>query len=250
VYRSPVGWAVDAYSRFMHNNPTWMLPGRGKLCAVRLRSMADPVWIRLGSSDTAVVSEIAEHDEYSWILPYLEGSIETIVDLGGNCGITMRFWGEQIPSLKHIIVVEPDSDNMRAILRNSDAMKTRPILVEACVVARHRPVSLRRGKSATAFFMTEGCAGETLRTITIEDLVAYLPADSIIDLLKCDIEGAEQEVFQSCGQWIRRVRNMVVEIHGNYSGDHLKHDILRGSRNFVRVVESPYRTGVFGFFDS
>jgi len=248
TFRTPYDWAADAYGRFLHNYPRFPLPGRGTLCPIHLRSLPKPLWIRLGSSDPAIVSEIAERDEYGWILPRISGPIRNIIDLGGNFGLSMRFWDARISSIDRLIVVEPDPDNMRAIRKNSEAMCSAPILVEACVVGWHRQVHLRRGHSESAFSMEDGECGECIRTVTVSDLLSQLADDAVVDLVKCDIEGAEKEVFASCGTWIHKVRNMVIEVHGDYHVEDLKRDIEQAGARFSRVTPSPHRPGVIGFF--
>jgi hypothetical protein len=47
--------------------------------------------------------------------------------------------------------------------------------------------------------------------------LAGIPSTQEIDLLNCDIEGAEAELFGDCSSWIKRVRHMVVELHLPYT---------------------------------
>lgn len=250
MYRTLSGWATDTYSRILHRHPNWPLPGRNALHAVPLKLFAAPVWIRLGSSDTSVLSEIAQYHEYDWIFPELKAPIRTVIDLGGNCGITMRLWAERFASLKQLFIIEPDKDNIRVLRRNAESLTHRTQLIKACIVATHRPIRLERGKSATAFTMKNGTDGETIATITMEDLLGQIPQNDSIDLLKCDIEGAEQELFANCSSWLYRVRNMVVEVHGEYTTAHLRQAVSAAQGSYRRILESPYRTGVIGFFSS
>jgi hypothetical protein len=46
-----------------------------------------------------------------------------------------------------------------------------------------------------------------------------------VDLLKIDIEGAEREILSTRNEWLRSVRLIVIELHGNYSVEDLKRDI-------------------------
>jgi hypothetical protein len=109
-----------------------------------------------------------------------------------------RLWPARISSIERLIVVEPDPGNMRAIRKNVEAMRSAPVLVEACVVGRHRQVHLRRGRSESAFSMEDGAFGECIRTVTFSDLLLQIADDAVVDPVKCDIEGAKKEVFASC----------------------------------------------------
>jgi hypothetical protein len=60
-------------------------------------------------------------------------------------------------------------------------------------------------------------------------------ADREIDLLKCDIEGAERELFSECAEWIQRVRTIVIEIHAPYTVDAMGEDLRRAGAAFEVV---------------
>jgi hypothetical protein len=51
--------------------------------------------------------------------------------------------------------------------------------------------------------------------------------------LKCDIEGAKRELFSDCRAWIGRVRNISIEVHGDYTRQNLMQDLARNGANFV-----------------
>ena len=54
--------------------------------------------------------------------------------------------------------------------------------------------------------------GAEVDVLTMNRLSAVAGLDRI-DVLKCDIEGAEAELFADCRSWIGRVGAMVVECH-------------------------------------
>jgi hypothetical protein len=60
-----------------------------------------------------------------------------------------------------------------------------------------------------------------VRAITIEQIIAQYAITGQIDLLKCDIEGGETELFAHCDSWIHRVGTAVIEVHGRFSVDDL-----------------------------
>ena len=61
--------------------------------------------------------------------------------------------------------------------------------------------------------------------LTLADILQASDFEGEIDLLECDIEGAEKEVFASCSAWIHRLRNLLIEIHGGYTADGLLRDL-------------------------
>jgi FkbM family methyltransferase len=57
--------------------------------------------------------------------------------------------------------------------------------------------------------------GVLVPAITIEELCSK-NGISNIDLLKLDIEGAEEQVFEN-GRFLSRTQKIIVELHGQYS---------------------------------
>ncbi|EQD71394.1 methyltransferase FkbM family, partial [mine drainage metagenome] len=89
---------------------------------------------------------------------------------------------------------------------------------EVCVVARQRQVHLDRSGGDWAIRITDENTGTpAVEGITVEELLARCNAPETIDLLKCDIEGAEAEVFADCSAWIGRVHYLIIEVHPPYS---------------------------------
>ena len=61
---------------------------------------------------------------------------------------------------------------------------------------------------------------------TVPDILSETHlADAQIDLLKCDIEGTEAEVFHGAPKWLQRVRAIVAEVHAPYTSDALAADV-------------------------
>lgn len=54
-----------------------------------------------------------------------------------------------------------------------------------------------------------------------------------MDLLKCDIEGAEAEVFANCADWIERIRWLMVELHPPYDKRKCLADLERNGGRFI-----------------
>ena len=83
--------------------------------------------------------------------------------------------------------------------------------------------------------MTDEPLGESVPVITMNELVESHLTHETIDLLKCDIEGAEKELFQNCADWIWRVRNIVIELHFGYSCKDFYRDLERAGWAFKEI---------------
>jgi len=77
-------------------------------------------------------------------------------------------------------------------------------------------------------------AAEAVPAMTLLHVLerAGIAPTTSIDLLKCDIEGSEREVFADCASWISRVRNLIIEVHGDYTPDQFMEDLRRAGGRF------------------
>lgn len=237
---------MSIYNRAMIHAPRLHLPGNRKIKRVRLANSQRDILVRLGSSDWYAMEEVFIHGEYQRLTSQLR-SVNTIVDLGVNVGMSLRLWQTVYPDAR-VLGVEPDPGNVEmARLNIGDAPNVR--LVQACVASRPRKVRLDRSISEYAFRMVERGNGsgntEAIDALTLPQLLDDAQFDGEIDLLKCDIEGAEAEVFGDCAEWIGRVRNMVVEVHTPYTAERLLEDVSRaGSSLRAYHVESKGSFGI------
>jgi hypothetical protein len=81
--------------------------------------------------------------------------------------------------------------------------------------------------------------------LTVTQICERAGIDGQIDLLKCDIEGAEEELFDECAPWIGRVRYMAVEVHEPYTRQKLVTALKSAGANIKWVgYEDKGPTGV------
>jgi hypothetical protein len=68
----------------------------------------------------------------------------------------------------------------------------------------------------------------------MDAVVAELGSETV-DFLKCDIEGAEREVFEAAGDWLAGIGVMSVECHSPFAPEELV-DLLRARELSVDVL--------------
>ena len=229
-------WLLHLYNRVLRRFPHLPLPRRGAVVAVRLSGQLDKFFVRLGSTDLLVLDELFHTGEYAFVQDALN-NVRTIVDLGANVGFSLRYWQQVFPAAR-MLAVEPDHDNCRLCELNAAAAgsTSQLTLVRACVGSHRRKVRLGGGEE-WAYRMEESVAGDAGLTevIPLGELLAGHFGGEEIDLLKCDIEGAEQEVFANCGAWIGRVKAIVIELHPPYSVDRFLSDLGSSGTQFEVV---------------
>lgn len=215
-------WAVTVYDRAVHRWRRLPWPARGRLCAVRVRGVNAPVFARLGSSDFEVLWVLFVGGEYDRVLKGDLGPIKTVLDLGANCGHTVRLWHSRLPGCR-VVAVEPDAENVKVLRRNSAYPgQVDAVVIEACAAGRERLVQLdRSGGGAWTFEMKEiqGEGGESIPALTVPQILDRAGIDGMVDLVKCNVEGAEVELMEHAAEWIGRVRHVMMDVHQPYDAE-------------------------------
>lgn len=193
--------------------------------AVRISGYREPFLIRRTSKDWVALREIIFDREYSLALPHC-GPAPRIVDLGSNVGLSIRFFSENLPGTR-IVGVEPDPENFSACARNVAVagLDERVELLRACAAGEAGTVHLDRSGQPMEYrmFREPGPGREPVPAVTMAEILDRF--EGTVDLVKCDIEGAEKELLRDCGSWIGRVRLFLVETHAPYTLEEATRDL-------------------------
>lgn len=244
-HADPISWTRDAYAGLLTTFPNLPLPGRRKAFRIRLRHYPGDFFVRPGSSDRWILSEILMRGEYADAVSRVQKPVGHILDLGTNAGFSVRYWRFHFPDA-HIATAEPDAANCAVATMNIAAGKSpeKTWLCQAFIAAEEGEACIERGDGIAAGFRMADAAhadAERIRKVTIPEALRQwerhggIAPRGPIDLLKCDIEGTEAELFRSCRQWIGRVRHLIVEVHKPYGPEDLIND-LRSSG--AEILES------------
>jgi FkbM family methyltransferase len=183
----------------------WVTP-RPIAVDVDLVTLGDRVRLRSHTTDISVLNELLGGGALGR-LP-VGPDVTTVVDLGANTGLSYRWLRARYPTARRFVCVEPEPSNLRTLRLNAADAHCR--VIGACIGARERTVGLRSDDGSWAFQMVEG--GDGTAVVTMDRVLAESGIEHV-DVLKCDIEGAERELFEHCESWIGRVDAMTVECH-------------------------------------
>jgi FkbM family methyltransferase len=216
----------------------WVAP-RPIVVDVDLRTLGTAVRLRSHTSDISVLKELLMGGAYEPLPTDL--AVDTVVDLGANIGLSFRWLRARYPDAR-FVCVEPDPGNLEVLRANSRTRSGTAHVVAACVGGRERKVKLMGGDGEWGYRMTgaEDPRAHTpeIDVVTMDRLIEERGIERI-GVLKCDIEGAEAELFEDCRSWISRVDAMSVECHA----DSMTTDALiatlaaNGARFGVRHIE-------------
>jgi FkbM family methyltransferase len=187
----------------------WTL--RTRELAVRVPGLRMPPRLRRGSSDIHVFESVFVDREFDGLALT---SPRLIIDGGANVGYTTAFFAYKYPGAM-VIAVEPSSDNARQLELNCRGLGNVRVLVGGIW-----PVSgylrIANPMEAAWALQCEPAGAEepgAFRAYTVDEIIDGA-GEPHCDLLKLDIEGAEEQLFSGPTGWLARVGSIVVEVHG------------------------------------
>lgn len=186
--------------------------GNGKTAAIKLRSLSGDIFIL-----HEILTFAAYHISNSRIA---HERVYTIIDGGANIGITSLYFAARYPHAK-IYSVEPLPQNF-TLLEANVKHETRIKPLYGCITG----TSQKTVQFTTGHPTWGNCIGEvgiTVPAFTVEELCRTEGINQV-DLLKLDIEGAEEQVFAN-GNFLDRVQHIVIELHNDYDFRRFQKDI-------------------------
>lgn len=185
---------------------------RAPLIEIKVRGLASPLFVRPDQTDLEVLwGAFGKREcELSPTQPPL-----LIIDGGANAGYTTVFFAAKYPAAQ-VIAVEPDAANCAMIRRNCQAYSNVRV-IEAALWNKRTTLQITNPDVACWSFQVGEVSHAqpgTMQGITVPDLLAQ-SGRPYIDILKLDIEGAEEQLFaDGAHTWIDRVQLLLIEIHG------------------------------------
>ena len=190
------------------------------LIDARLPTCRFPLYLRGMTSDVFNLRQIFERQEYEF------GTVPAprrILDLGAYVGYAAVWFANRFPEAE-IVCVEPSPANFRMLLLNT-APYERIRLIQGAVWDRSAVLDIKSptsdGLEAGAWALqTTVASGEHQRQVvgySVTDLLQMV-GWSGIDFLKCDIEGAECEVFRDAAApiWLSETNAVAIELHDRF----------------------------------
>ena len=194
-------------------------------------------FLRKGGSDGAAFIEIFRDGEYNPLIEFIRNNrieVHTLVDAGANIGLASILFAEHLP-VRRTLCIEPFGPNCQMLEKNLQG-KCDFTVIEAALWHRDDEVLAlhRHFRDGQDWSLSTGPAGskadlQPVKSITLHQLMQQhqLPA---IDLLKVDIEGAEQVVFAPGSKtgFLKQVKLVAIELHREIIGYRKIFGVLQG----------------------
>jgi FkbM family methyltransferase len=203
------------------------------------------------SSDIDVFKQIFFDNEFNDLHELILNQkieIKTILDLGGNIGIS-SLWFNSTYKNPQIFIVEPDVDNFRILEENLKLNKVNSTNINKGIWKDSRKLyfdrTFRDAQSWSIALTEKPISKEYINSISIDDLVKQYQITKI-DLLKIDIEGGEVSVFDNEGEglnFLKITKVIAIEIHKEFD---IKDKIIKTLtlQNFAFYKSGEYFIGV------
>jgi len=131
-----------------------------------------------------------------------------ILDCGAHIGLASLFFKECYPAAR-IHAFEADAALAEMCRANFTAFGHEDIVVDQAAVWTHdRGVSFNNSHDDAGHVVEGG--GVTVPSVRLKTLLQ----NGQVDFLKLDVEGAEFDIIEDCGDDLANVRHMIAEVHG------------------------------------
>ena len=171
-----------------------------------------------------------------------------LIDVGGNIGLATLNLVKEFNSLKKIIGIEAENFNFNMLKLNYNHFTTifqnikfDPLYALASCESGNSVKSDRSLKelgekvtsSGTFRFIPEknnDLNTKILKTVSLNDIIDNLTHEDKL-IVKIDIEGGEQYLFEKNTKWVEKVMFLTIEIHDRYNIE-----LINSSSNFIKAL--------------
>ncbi|MES2729054.1 MAG: FkbM family methyltransferase [Pseudomonadota bacterium] len=163
--------------------------------------------------DYYMVNEVLDQAEYAPAKDLLKGSKSPfILDLGSNIGTFSLYFFHHFPQAR-IHAYEASAATYAVLNQNKDMNPQLDWhIFHAAAWKEDGAISFENKAFSGGSFVSPN-GKETVPALSLTTILASVPADSQVDLLKIDIEGAEEATLIGRDQELSRIKTLVIELH-------------------------------------
>ena len=162
---------------------------------------------RLNRGDIQSIREVWLEEAYK--LP-VNMRPKIVVDLGANIGLT-SLWLAKRYGCDKIIAIEPCVENAQIARQNLERNGVCADVIEAAVGPTDGTVHFSEARDSNMGRI--GFGDRTVQMLSMLSILSRLPSPGYADLVKMDIEGAEQELLTADLSWLQKVKSLIIEFH-------------------------------------
>ncbi len=207
--------------------------------AERAEGRFPPFTFIFRGTDLTAVREQLVNLEYGFLGPVLrDSSSPLIIDAGAHIGL-FSLWALSVNPASRILSVEADPLTYAVLCENiaraSTIVGSWRAINRAAWEDRKRVRFSDSGESMGHRVSETGTI--SVEGVTLDDLIKMVAFNGEIDLLKVDVEGAEEPFLCANPSTLASVRNLVVELHPKLCDASQVESLLRSSFVSVENIE-------------
>lgn len=248
---------ITAYHYGMFFRPTIS----SKTSKITLNVQRNDVTIefRQNPSDLYILRENFVYKIYEFEYEKYIPQIQCIVDLGANIGLSSLFFQSRFPNA-NIVCVEPVKENIEMLHKNAQNNGFGWKIEKAAIQANIGEVTLYPNEWWSSSTVTESVAEKRQSKDGRLEKILKLPPEQVealpvevllernhidrVDILKMDIEGAEEQSILNSKKWLSRVSILIIEIHDKYVNREKIIEVLQ-REGFVHIPDRQGPTDVY-----
>ena len=142
--------------------------------------------------------------------PYSD-DIDLILDLGANVGYSAIYFAKHYPNAT-IVALEPEETNFKLLCRNTKQYPN-VISLNIGVWWRQAKIDVINPNADSWGYRFKETESRGIECVTIQELIEKYGSRRGV-MIKMDVEGAEEEIFEKNPKWLSIVKLIQVEIHG------------------------------------
>jgi FkbM family methyltransferase len=169
---------------------------------------------RLNKGDLHSIREIWFEEDY-W-LPF-KNSSGILLDLGANIGMA-SLWLSKKYAFTEVIAMEPDQTNAELVRDNFRLNSINGQVVQAAIGPYDGTGRFKSSQISNLGKLSDN--GSPVQVFSVEAIIKKFSV-SRFALIKIDIEGGEQALFEGPTKWLERTDAMIMEIHPEIDSDRL-----------------------------
>lgn len=174
---------------------------------IRLRNLDHPILLRPGTADAGALINNVIREEYGYIT--VDNNPKWMIDAGAYIGDSATYFLSKYAYLR-VIALEPNPESYRMARLNLEAYGERVILLQKKLYSNEQSQCFSGGETGASV----AASGFQIECTTIPALLEQYRIPRL-DILKMDIEGAEEAVFSvNPERWLSRIGLLMIEFHG------------------------------------
>lgn len=189
------------------------------------------------SADVEALNEVLVDREYSFLSGFLkEHEAPVILDIGHHIG-TFSLWVFSQNKNTSITALEADPETFKVADKNAALGREQNLDWQV----------LHKAAWKSDEDISFSCEGDTMGHKVSQDGKLMIPGISLktlmdqiqkpVNLMKLDIEGAEEDFLTAHPELLKDVESMVIEIHPDYCSEENVKDILKGRYNTIKPLQ-------------